>query len=412
MNYQKKMVYLSYMENEKRISSGGHVKLEYKGSRILVDMHVNLKHYDWDNKFRVVLDGNDDSFSLGMIYVKRGVGSLKREIENRFAFDDICDIRIVMDADRYVVGRVNERAVGRIKERMVGKVEGREVDKAEECEEHGVEVRGADRIEEREADRAKGADVGQFAAELPGKEWQYTVIPLAGEGGASSDRDAAEEGVAEEVLSEEDGTKEDGTKEDRVKEDVVKEDGAKEDRVKEDGAKEDRTKEGIAQETLPIAEPIINADITAANITNNDGNSKSGAEIAASCAQPHQEDVRQILHDIRMVPDKWHQLLKNYKQINPYADDRLYISLEPKDFVILASEYQHLAHNSFLLHGYYNYRHIILGKENEDYYLGVPGVYYEREKSVAAMFGFEVFTCEGGKASNGAVGYYLRKVMI
>ena len=377
MNYQKKMIYLSYMENEKRVSGGGYVKLECKGARMLVDMHVDLKNADLDNKLKVVLNGNGQSFPLGMMYVKRGVGSLKREIENRLAFDDICDIEMIMDADRYIVGRVKERGADWGKECGTDGVEGREAGGAKEREDDRVEERGEHGAEEREADRAKGADAGQFAAELPGREWQYTVIPLAGEGGDSRDRDAAEEDVA------------------------------KKDSVKEDGAKE-----SIAQEALPIAEPIANADKTAANITNNDGNTKGVAEITASCVQPHQEDVRQILHDIRMVPDKWQQLLKNYKQINPYADGRLFISLEPKDFVVLASEYQHLAHNSFLLHGYYNHRHIILGKENEDYYLGVPGVYYEREKSVAAMFGFAVFECEGGKAANGTVGYYLRKVMI
>jgi hypothetical protein len=395
LNYQKKMIYLSYMENEKRVSGGGYVKLECKGARMLVDMHVDLKNADLDNKLKVVLNGNGQSFPLGMMYVKRGAGSLKREIENWLAFDDICDIEMIMDADRYIVGRVKERGADWGKERETDGVEGRETDGAKERgddrdegrETDRVEERGEHEAEEREADRAKGADAGQFAAELPGREWQYTVIPLAGEGADSRDRDAAEEEVA--------------------KKDSVKEDGAKEDSVKEDGAKE-----SIAQEALPIAEPIVNADKTAANITNNDDNTKGVAEITASCAQPHQEDVRQILHDIRMVPDKWQQLLKNYKQINPYADDRLFISLEPKDFVVLASEYQHLAHNSFLLHGYYNHRHIILGKENEDYYLGVPGVYYEREKNVAAMFGFAVFECEGGKAANGTVGYYLRKVMI
>lgn len=107
--------------------------------------------------------------------------------------------------------------------------------------------------------------------------------------------------------------------------------------------------------------------------------------------------------------DKWEQILDSYEQIHPYGDERVYVRLEPKDFIILQSKYQHLVNNSFLLHGFYNYRYVILGKE-DDYYLGVPGVFYEREKMVALMFGFEAFECPGGIARAGEFGYYLRKV--
>ena len=107
--------------------------------------------------------------------------------------------------------------------------------------------------------------------------------------------------------------------------------------------------------------------------------------------------------------DKWEQILESYEKIHPYGDERVYVKLEPKDFIILQAKYQHLVNNSFLLHGFYNYRYVILGKE-QDYYRGVPGVFYEREKMVALMFGFEAFECPGGTAKAGEFGYYLRKV--
>lgn len=74
-----------------------------------------------------------------------------------------------------------------------------------------------------------------------------------------------------------------------------------------------------------------------------------------------------------------------------------------------------MVHNSFLLHGFYNYRHLILGKypgekRESIYYLGVPGNFYNREKMVAEMFGFEAF--EGGRhpAEPGDFGYYMKRV--
>ncbi len=138
-----------------------------------------------------------------------------------------------------------------------------------------------------------------------------------------------------------------------------------------------------------------------------------------------------------ILNDKWEQLCRMYPVVHPYEDERKYISIQPKDFVVMTGDYQHLANNSFLLHGFYNYRHIVLGREpideadrnqtaqgqekeetgqkgekKGDFFLGVPGVYYEREKMVALMFGFEAFECCGGKAEPGKFGYYLRRVKI
>ena len=63
-----------------------------------------------------------------------------------------------------------------------------------------------------------------------------------------------------------------------------------------------------------------------------------------------------------------------YPEIHPFRDSREYLSIAPKDFVVLCKEYQKLVHNSFLLHGYYNYRHLILGrirqKDAWQYYIG------------------------------------------
>lgn len=65
-------------------------------------------------------------------------------------------------------------------------------------------------------------------------------------------------------------------------------------------------------------------------------------------------------------------------------------------------------HNSFLLHGYYNYGHVILDETGEEPRLGVPGNYYEREQLVAQMFGFPDFEAaqDVEKITNGTFGYF------
>lgn len=118
----------------------------------------------------------------------------------------------------------------------------------------------------------------------------------------------------------------------------------------------------------------------------------------------------------RISSDKWEQLNKIYPHIHPFGDSREYLSIRPRDFIILSKKYQNLVQNSFLLHGYYNYGHVILTriKERDDeiFYLGVPGVYYDREKQAALMFGFEGFESGCEYASDGGFGYYMKRVDI
>lgn len=129
-------------------------------------------------------------------------------------------------------------------------------------------------------------------------------------------------------------------------------------------------------------------------------------------------NVREELKAVSVNTDKWEQLKSQYGTVHPFGDEREFISIEPKDFVVLREAYQRLVNNSFLLHGFYNYRHLILGKDYQlgtgggaCFYLGVPGVFFEREKMVAVMFGFEGFE-SAGPVEVGKFGYYLRRVEI
>lgn len=51
-----------------------------------------------------------------------------------------------------------------------------------------------------------------------------------------------------------------------------------------------------------------------------------------------------------------------------------------------------LANNSFLLHGYHNYGHLLLIEEDSRLWLGVPGTYAPQEARAADLFGFPRFT--------------------
>ena len=95
--------------------------------------------------------------------------------------------------------------------------------------------------------------------------------------------------------------------------------------------------------------------------------------------------------------EKIENVLKTYPYMYPFEDDSVdvCVRLEPGDIDKLPVDTWLLANNSFLLNGYYSYRHIILMKMNSDskpvYLVGVPGIHRQREDFLAGMFGFKMF---------------------
>lgn len=91
--------------------------------------------------------------------------------------------------------------------------------------------------------------------------------------------------------------------------------------------------------------------------------------------------------------------------------------IQRRELSCLPRHYWNLANNSFLLHGYYNYNHLLLVEEDGHYWLGVPGVYDPRESHAAELFGFSKFTdaynqqldlSDDECSTQGAFGYWCR----
>jgi hypothetical protein len=87
----------------------------------------------------------------------------------------------------------------------------------------------------------------------------------------------------------------------------------------------------------------------------------------------------------------------NYPRIYPFEDNEiiLCVKIEPKDIGLLPKDIWALSNNSFLMHGFYCYHHLIFAKmrggSGFNYILGVPGIFHNRERFMARMFGFENF---------------------
>jgi hypothetical protein len=91
------------------------------------------------------------------------------------------------------------------------------------------------------------------------------------------------------------------------------------------------------------------------------------------------------------------KIFEKHPRIYPFEDNEILIcaKIEPKDLGLLPKELWALSNNSFLVHGYYCYHHLIFAKMKDRYgcryILGIPGIYHNREKFMARMFGFDCF---------------------
>ena len=144
-------------------------------------------------------------------------------------------------------------------------------------------------------------------------------------------------------------------------------------------------------------------------------------------ALPHTEPSGRFFSPV------WEVLSRRYGKCRPFAEDRgiQCIQVKPADLSRLARAYRSLSGNSFLLHGYYRYNHLLLiqldaavyeqrfaaGSGSADfrphYLLGVPGYYQSAEKNMAEMFGFPDFLPAPARVGTGeGFGYWCTEVQL
>lgn len=108
--------------------------------------------------------------------------------------------------------------------------------------------------------------------------------------------------------------------------------------------------------------------------------------------EPTEEDIRR-----QNIEEAAKKMLASYPKMFPFENDdkMMCVRIEPQDIGQLPIDTWILANNSFLLQGYYSYRHLMLmctGDEMRPAYLiGVPGIYRGRDEYMAQMFGFGLF---------------------
>lgn len=143
---------------------------------------------------------------------------------------------------------------------------------------------------------------------------------------------------------------------------------------------------------------------------------------------PNQEEKVMLCHDCpyqqkraekQQKVDPFEEMIEKYPKLPMYGMTELFdcVRIHPRDIGKLDMRNWKLGVNSFLSHGFYTYQYLLLGKmrfEDGTYQgvIGVPGVYSNRERYLANMFGFEQFVpVKQTGVKTGEFGYWIIDVI-
>jgi hypothetical protein len=166
----------------------------------------------------------------------------------------------------------------------------------------------------------------------------------------------------------------------------------------------------------------LNTAIKNAEIVNNMANLSTGARYTKQQTAENkieQAETQNVQGTQNIENPIAMNFFNHYPRIYPFDDNEVImcVKIEPKDIGYLPMDTWALSNNSFLLHGYYCYNHIIFAKMKDRYgsryILGVPGIYHNREKFMARMFGFDYFkSIRKRELKQGDFGYWYLTVAL
>lgn len=162
------------------------------------------------------------------------------------------------------------------------------------------------------------------------------------------------------------------------------------------------------------AEKADNIEVKAVDESVLEEEEPSGEEMAGG--EPEEEAEAASLDELLpgQEPAKARDpLFAKLKEMYPFEDDEMEwcVQMEPSDFSSFPMEFWHYSKNSFLLQGFYNYRHLLYAHSKEKNYVGVPGQFHRREQYLAGQFGFPRFKgTQKKRVTVGDFGYWLKEL--
>lgn len=413
--FQKKIIYLDYVERENKIKNGGVIKWEARGDESRVQIHIRGLYPTDSCRGELMLLSEGEGYPADTIYLQYGTAEYVGIWHN----EDLAGTGIPYEGCDGIIIKLSEtrflRGIWRNREKHKAespepvpqnKPEPAMLAGAQTAEDvvHAEWYQAPMEEEQYQEPMAAVQTMGPVsAAQTVLDAYDDTVLepqPMRGNEEMRQD----EPGVEVQPMPEAEEPRQDAAPAEEIQPDLPPQEPATEAPQPMPEAEEPQQDEPGEEEQPEPQQAIPPAEEEA-----------QSHEAEPASEAPFLRSQRKMQAG-QISPNKWEQLNRIYPKIQPFGDVREYLSIAPCDFVILSEHYQEMVQNSFLLHGYYNYGHLILTKIKEgiddNYYLGVPGVYYEREKQAALLFGFEGFEGDGDAVQDGSFGYYMKRVEI
>ncbi len=441
--YDRKIVYLDYLERGEKVKNGGFVKWETRGKTSRIQIHIRGLYPTDTLRGEIQLISRKSVFTADSVKISFGAGEYVAVWDNEnlagtaVGYAECDGVQVRLSESRLLLGQWRERealpqSVTEVSQIIEEDVSEKAAESAVPAFEPYVQV--VEESAERNAPAAKETNARQKGNAGKGTETEQKA-DMGWEAGARQEESAWREADA----MQEAGTGQEASI--RQETDTVQEvePGREADTVQEvnTGRKTDADRKtgigwemsagwgagvrqedgGLITEAKETAEIKVESAVgTEPEVIKRETASAKAGSGNGGRGEGKEEGKQTTKCGVLLSGDKWEQLSRQYPHIHPFGDAREYLSITPRDFIILSRKYQNLVQNSFLLHGYYNYGHVILTKikerDGENFYLGVPGVYFTREKQAALMFGFEGFEAGTEQAVDGGFGYYMKQVDI
>lgn len=382
--YDKKIVYLDYLERNSKVKNGGFLKWEAKGETSHIQIHIRGLYPTDTMQGEIQIISRGEIYPADSILLKYGTGEYAAVWKN----EELAGTAISYTECDGIQIRLSEKRV----------------------------LKGIWREREKETAAGNAAEILQETPQAVEREpkplWKEPEAVEEVHKAAKETTEAAKE-LTETIKEPGESAKETEAWKEAAEAEAIRETESADAEIIQRTEPADA---GIIQRMEPAdAGEVEKADLKEDKETEEPAAYEHNA--GKNWRKTHQTRQKQYAEKTEQLSDdKWEQLGRHYPRIHPFGDEREYLSITPRDFVVLSRQYQNLVQNSFLLHGYYNYGHVILTKikerEEDSFYLGVPGVYFDREKQAALMFGFEGFEAGTDLVAEGGFGYYMKRVEI
>lgn len=376
-DYKRWISYIYFYENNIKKNNIGYIRVETRGGSTKLTMHINvLSVTEPMNVYLFVRKGSAiEGINIGVISMDKGVGHGVYNTETNNIMDtghsisDIGGVILFHEKEKFYASEWDDSAID-----INNFVEyGEEPKPAPADEDAGEDItihqsRDMDEAREDEKEqrsRTYGIEEGLDNNQISENQNNNKNMKDLNVGKKNLDDKYIDRKFAE------DGS----VKEGRVKDSNVKDSNTKECNTKDCDMK-DSSVENIKSETQDD------------NMIESMENKTDGNEFKQTV-----RDVGSLSDEIVVAAEN---MLHTFPYMYPFENDDIdaCVRIEPQDIVNLPIDTWLITNNSFLLKGYYGYRHLIfikVGRDNPKYMIGVPGINHNRENFLANMFGFKLF---------------------